>query len=190
MSVALVDVTSIARHPQNPRLGSIDDIRLMIQENGWVGVLVCQRSTRLILKGNNAYAAAVQLGYDRLPVEWRDVTDEEALVILAGDNHTSELGSEDQPTLARALRSLVDTTGTAGLDGSGWTPMDLRVLEAWEAATLPDGPRSGGWLAWGKVIVATTELEEKALLERIEDYRHEHSGELDGFVTSLLARAG
>lgn len=86
-----VAVSELVPHPQNPRRGNLAAIVASIRSNGWFGVLVAQRSTRYVLAGNHRLAAAIELGYATVPVQWLDCDDRTALRILLADNRTSDL---------------------------------------------------------------------------------------------------
>lgn len=158
------DLQALTPHPDNPRNGDTDAITESIRTSGMYRPIYVQRSTGRILAGNHTYAAALQLGAERLPVVWLDVTNEQALRILIADNRTADLGTYDDALLAQTLTDL--TTTEAALLGTGYTPDDLDALmrdiaEA-EAAALDAGeaddnraPTTGEMLAiadvtWGE----------------------------------------
>ena len=121
-----VPISDLTPHPANPRQGDVGLVSQLIQQNGWYGSLLVQRSTRHILVGNHRYKAAKALGMTTLPVEWFHGDDEQALRILAGDNGATDAASYDEPLLASLLQHLAHTP--IGLTGTGKTGDDLDDL--------------------------------------------------------------
>ncbi len=131
----LVDVTSLSLHPDNARKGNIERLEESIKVNGFYGALVVQRSTNHIVVGNHRYQAAVNLGLSELPVLFVDVDDNEARRLLLVDNRSNDLASYDDQMLLELLKLTQDETG---LDGTGYTDVDLADLERL-IATGPTG---------------------------------------------------
>jgi ParB-like chromosome segregation protein Spo0J len=122
---------SLVSHPDNPRSGDIGAIVESIKNNGWHGVVVCQKSTRKILVGNHRVKAAIELGLDSIPVQWADVDDQRARAILLADNRASDLGTYDDEILARVVyETAVD--GLLGATGYDIEDMDRLVRQAME----------------------------------------------------------
>lgn len=123
-----VPVGMLARHPENPRRGSIADIAAMIRENGWHGTLVVQSATGYIAAGNHRFAAALQVyeqdgdvpGLDTdpqsgelmIPCHVLDIDDERTLAILLADNRASDLATYDPLQLNKALLDLAALAGS------------------------------------------------------------------------------
>ena len=122
----LVALNTLIPHPDNANEGDSEAIKESIEENGFWGSLVCQKSTRYILAGNHRASAAQSLGYTHLPVNWVDVDEIEALTILAADNRTSRLGHDNEEKLADILARV--SQQNASLAGTGYTPGDLDDL--------------------------------------------------------------
>lgn len=106
--IARVPAQDVQPHPENPREGDVDMISNMIQENGWHGVLVVQRSTGYILVGNHRYRAGLQIGMDTFPVHYVDVDDAQALRILLADNRASDVATYDDEKLLRLVLQVGD----------------------------------------------------------------------------------
>lgn len=122
---------SLLSHPDNPRSGDVGAIVESIKNNGWHGVVVCQKSTRRILVGNHRVKAAIELGLDSIPVQWADVDDQRARAILLADNRASDLGTYDDEILARVVyETAVD--GLLGATGYDIEDMDRLVRQAME----------------------------------------------------------
>lgn len=114
-----VEVTRLQPHPLNPREGDIGAIAESIQENGWFGTIVVQRSTNYVIAGNHRLQAAIHLGFQTIPVYWVDVDEPTAKRILLADNRTSDLATYDIDQLADLLRDLAinDSLFGTGYDG-------------------------------------------------------------------------
>lgn len=120
-----VDPKSLEVHPDNPRQGDIGAIVTSIENNGWFGTLVAQRSTRQVLAGNHRLQAAIALDMQDVPVYWVDVDDAEAKRILLADNRVSDLATWDDTILVSLLESLANDDA---LLGSGYDGDDLDAL--------------------------------------------------------------
>lgn len=121
----MVAVGKLAPHPQNPRRGDVDLIGALIQENGFFGAVVAQRSTGHILAGNHRYLAFQAQGAEVIPTIWVDVDDERALKILLSDNRASDIGGYDSEALAALLSSL-----GGEFEGTGYDTESLDKLLA------------------------------------------------------------
>lgn len=121
-----VDLDKLATHPRNPRRGNVGRLEQLIEDNGFTGALLAQRSTGFILAGNHRMLAARAKGLTALPVLWLDVDDDEALRILLGDNRGSDDADYELAGLAALLSEL--EASTAGLAGTGYTDADLEAL--------------------------------------------------------------
>lgn len=123
--IEYVEVSTLTLHPRNARDGDIGAIITSIQQNGWFGTLVAQKSTRYILAGNHRFQAARQLGMTHVPVYWVDCDDERALAILIADNRTSDIGRWDEQGLIDILSDLHQSDL---LLGTGYDAEDLAKL--------------------------------------------------------------
>lgn len=116
-------VSEIKPHPSNARRGDLAAISASIKANGFYGSLVVNKRTSHILAGNHRYLAAVDLGFETVPVTWVDVDAAQELRILAADNRTSELGTFDHDLLDSLLESIGDD-----LVGTGYELPDFDDL--------------------------------------------------------------
>jgi hypothetical protein len=123
--IEYVEVSTLTTHPRNARDGDIGAIITSIQQNGWFGTIVAQKSTRYILAGNHRFMAARQLGMTHVPVFWVDCDDERALAILIADNRTSDIGRWDEQSLIDILSDLQQSDL---LLGTGYDDDDLAKL--------------------------------------------------------------
>lgn len=110
-------------HPRNVNQGDFGAIQESVKTNGFYGVIVANKRTGHILAGNHRYAVAKQLGFERVPVAWVDVNQEEEVRILVADNRTTRLGADNESRLADLLAELAQTD--VGLTGTGFDGDDL-----------------------------------------------------------------
>lgn len=120
----LVPVDSISEHPRNPNRSELSRIVDSIEENGFYGTVVVQRSTGYIVKGNHTYRAAVASGLTEIPVTYIDVDDERAVRIMIADNRIAEFGERDDEILTELLK------GLDGVEGTGYYEEEFADLIA------------------------------------------------------------
>jgi len=132
-----VSVGLIKPHSRNVNQGDKGKIYQSIQDNGFYGACIVQRSTRLILAGSHRWEAAKQAGMPAVPVIWADVDDDAALRIMLSDNATARAGNDNPNALAELLAELAGTD--KGLSGTGFDGDDLQDL----IDTLAGMPQSG-----------------------------------------------
>lgn len=140
----LVPIGDVERHPSNPRTHDIDAIRESIRASGFVGAIVVQSSTRLVIAGNGRHEAAELEGMPVVPVIWHDCDDATATRILLADNRASDRSGYDEGVLLALLRDVNDNDGLAG---TLWSDDDLQALldRAMEAdPDVPDPDGNGG----------------------------------------------
>jgi ParB-like chromosome segregation protein Spo0J len=121
-----VALSRLSEHPENPRRGDVGVIEESLDEHGFYGVIVAQRSTGHILVGNHRYKAAQAKGMTKLPVAWVDVDDDEARRILLVDNRASDVAGYDAKALSGMLQELKDSA--RGFVGTGYDHDALREL--------------------------------------------------------------
>jgi hypothetical protein len=120
-----VAVSELTVHPANPRQGDIGTIVQSIQNNGWYGTIVAQRSTGYVLAGNHRLMAARSLQLETVPVYWVDVDDKAARRILLADNRSADLATYDDEKLVELLLS---ATTDDDLLGTGFDQSDVADL--------------------------------------------------------------
>lgn len=82
MNLVKVKLQELKPDNKNARKHSernIEEIKRSLQANEQYRPFVVQRSTNRICVGNGMYEAMIQLGYEEGWVEYRDLTDEEAI---------------------------------------------------------------------------------------------------------------
>lgn len=170
----MVPVGALKQHERNPNRGDVLVIAESIEENGFYGAVVAQRSTGKVLAGNHRLQAARSAGLAEVPVIWLDVDDREALRILLADNQLAKLATYDDAVLIEVLRDL-EHTGSS-LRGTGYEDVDLQRLaeelaeEEEKEAPAPKAKDDDGDSAvlehWGVIVQVETEDEQTELLLR------------------------
>jgi DNA modification methylase len=125
-SIEEVLLGALKIHPRNANQGDFGAIQQSVEANGFYGTVVANKRTGHILAGNHRFAVAKSMGFERVPVAWVDVDDEEELRILIADNRTTRLGIDNEVQLAELLSELAATP--AGLLGTGFDGDDLDDL--------------------------------------------------------------
>ena len=123
-----VKIDAIKQHPKNPRRGDIGQIEQSILNHGFRGVLVVQKSTGHILKGNHTWQAAKNLGIKEVPVEWLDVDDGAAIAYMLADNRASDLAEYQDEILAEILKEI--NTSDQQVEATGFTEDQMKELVA------------------------------------------------------------
>jgi len=122
----IVPIDSVRPHPENVNKGDLDALRESVDENGFYGFIIVQKSTGYICGGNQRHSVAKEQGATDIPVTFIDVDDQTALKILLGDNRITRLGEDDSDALADLLQSIQDDQGS--LRGTGFDDDDLDAL--------------------------------------------------------------
>ncbi len=138
LTTRLVPLGELEPHPDNPNSGDVAAVRELLRRYGqWRPVVAQVRPEgRLrVLIGHTMLRAAQAEGWQRIAVHERHDTDDDALRILAADNHARDLAHTDEAALVRLLDSLGDD-----LAGTTYAVDDLdnlrALVEEQNAATL------------------------------------------------------
>ncbi len=115
----LVPVGQLREHPKNPNEGDCGAIHESIEENGFSGAIIAQRSTGYVLSGNHTFRTVVQQGAPEIPTHWVDCDDDRAMRILLSHNRARDLASYNEPMLAEVLKEIVAESGN--LEGTLYT---------------------------------------------------------------------
>ena len=120
-----VSIDTLKPHPDNARNGDVDVIKQSLQANGQYRAIVVAKDGT-VLAGNHTYAAALELGWKELDVHRLPYgpNTEQAVRVMLADNRTGDLGRYDEGLLVQLLQSVEQ------LEGTGYTPADLDVLQA------------------------------------------------------------
>lgn len=126
-NITQVSVANLTTHPQNPRLGNVEAIKTSIAAHGFVGALIVQRDSGHIIAGNHRYKAAVALGYQTVPVQYVDCTDDEARRLLLADNKASD-GADYSPVNLAALLADLNTTDLGAASGTLFSEAEIDAI--------------------------------------------------------------
>lgn len=141
-------VASLEPYPGNARTHDLPLIAGSLTANGQYRALVGQTSSRRILVGNGTLAAAIELGWTHVAVEWHDGDDAWAARVVLVDNAASDHAGYDEAALAELIREA--ELLNAGLVGTGFDAAYLAELDAAvgrtgltdvdDAPPAPEGP--------------------------------------------------
>ena len=119
-----IPLDQLAEHPANPNVGAKGVIAESLDEHGFYGAVLVQKSTGRIIAGNHRLQLAQERGATSIPGFWLDVADDEAEAILAVDNESTRLGKYDETKLLTLLE------GRTSLAGTGFDAARLSALSA------------------------------------------------------------
>lgn len=144
----LVPIDQVSQHPENPSSGDVEAIAVSMETVGCYRPVYVQRSTGFIVAGNHTYAALLSLESTVIPVVWLDLSDEEAIRVLLGDNELARLAIVDQgllgPLMERLLQTELQLLGTGYVDPP---PPPLRDIEPGHTVSVSlVGDRLAQWL--------------------------------------------
>lgn len=118
-----VPIDNVAPHPQNARRGDLRVVTESLLANGQFRPIIVNQRTGHIVKGNHTWQAAKALGWARVAAVFVDVDALEEDRLVAIDNRTSDLGTNDD----RAVLDLIVRLGD-DLDGVGYDEFDIEML--------------------------------------------------------------
>ena len=116
----LVPIDSVKQWPDNPRKGDLDALTDSIVTNGFYTVTLAQKSSSQLVAGNHRWLALKRLGATHIPCIVEDMSEQDALRILLGDNRTSDLAFYDDPTLFQLLQQLDGDFRGTGYDRASY----------------------------------------------------------------------
>lgn len=106
----------ITPHPDNPNEGDEKALEESIDELGFYGAILVRQIGEFeyqLLGGEHRWKDTKSRGKPTIPaIVLHDVSDDEALKILLGDNEVTRRGKYDHVRLTKVLRKLPDTKGT------------------------------------------------------------------------------
>lgn len=123
-----VDPRQLIPHPDNPQEGDKEAIAESIEENGFFGYVIVQKSTNRVIAGWHRCSEAVKAGMQSIPAMVVDVSDEQATRILLADNRTQSRmkGAARNDRLIENLKRIQATKGN--LRGTGYSKDNLEKL--------------------------------------------------------------
>lgn len=125
-----------AKNPRRNDGEPVERVADSIARFGFGAPIVARRETREVIAGHTRLKAALQLGLDRVPVRFLDLSDDDARTLALADNRLGELADWDDQNLADLLQDMDATEQQL----AGFGPEDMRELLAQVATTgdLPD----------------------------------------------------
>lgn len=135
----LVPISTVGPYPGNPRLHHQDGITTSIRDHGLYQGVTVQASTGHVIVGNGRLQALRDLGATHVPRTLMDVDDRRAAAIVARDNRSSDLSTNDDRLLADLLATLGGEDDLLAL--AGYTDDDLSdLLAGLDDVPEPEGP--------------------------------------------------
>ena len=126
----LLDIGKAVPNPKNPNhhpKAQIDLLSKIIKAQGWRQPITISNRSGLIVKGHGRLQAALQLGADKVPVDFQNyATEAEEIADLTADNRLAELAEMDNTMLADLLADF--DTGEMPLELTGYTEEDLEGI--------------------------------------------------------------
>lgn len=127
-----VPIDSIEPHPDNPNEGDVGAISESVDalDGAFYNIVFVQKSSGRIIAGEHRWRTLKARGSDVAPVVFLDVTDEQALRIMIGDNEIPRRRSRAREDLLGQLLVDLAQQSDAGLLGTGFDDADLDLLLA------------------------------------------------------------
>ena len=102
-------IDNVQPHPLNARIHRLDKLMASLTKHGQYALIIAQKSTGYIVKGNGTWTAAKQLGWTQVAINVQDMSDQQALAMLVDDNTTSDLARNNKAKTLAILKQLTDT---------------------------------------------------------------------------------
>lgn len=143
---------------RNPRRNdeAVEPIMASIREFGFGAPIVARQATREIIAGHTRWRAACQLGLERVPVRFLDITEEQAHRLALADNKLGEISKWDITELSNIFADL-SAASIDSVKGLGFSKEEIDKLVTVEktsfldkfdnpsnGATDPNDPGAGG----------------------------------------------
>lgn len=123
-----VPLDRLTPHPANPNQGDQGLIAELLDTNGFVGAVLAQKSTGIMIDGEHRWKVAKRRKMPAIPVMWVDVDDDTRDRFLASLNESGRRGRNDEAALITLLEGLAATP--RGLQGAAFDGDDLDTLIA------------------------------------------------------------
>lgn len=117
-----------AVHPwaENPRKNdkAIDKVADSIKRLGWGSPIIARKADGEIIAGHTRYAAALKLGFDKIPVRFVDLDPGDAHLLALADNRLGEIAEWDDAGVRALLAGLDDEERAL----AGWSESEAREV--------------------------------------------------------------
>ena len=134
---AAVPLAKLTPHPANPNDGDAGLVAELMEANGWVGAVLAQESTGILMDGETRWRTAAAEGLAEIPVLWADVDDDTRDRFLASLNESTRRGMNNMGKLVALLQGLAPTP--KGLAGAAFDGDDLDAMVRQLAGPVPGG---------------------------------------------------
>lgn len=164
----------------NPRRGDVSRISKSLRRFGQRKPIVARKldgtgARGEIIAGNHTYAAAVELGWDKIAVVFVDDDRWTARAFALADNRLGDIGSYDDALLADMLSDFASDMDM--LEDIGWTPEEAALL-LHDHAEDDEIPDSGDYFddvevedkyrqQYGVIVMCDTEQDQAVVYERL-----------------------
>jgi hypothetical protein len=135
----LVPIDTVTPYPGNPRRHDQDNITSSIRDHGLYAAVVVQQSSGYVIVGNGRHQGLLDLGATQVPAIPHDCDDARAAAIVARDNRTSDLSTNDPVDLLALLQAFDDDStlrALAGYDDDRTMALLVRQAEAADVFTV------------------------------------------------------
>ena len=135
--VEVVDLALLNLDPNNARLHperNMASIRLSLSRYGQMKPVVVRRSDMLVMAGNGTVQAARDLGWTRITVAFREVSDLDFQGYGLADNRTAELARWDLETVRMIGRLQAESEGCL----PGWSTQEVLAMRLNLVDQLPE----------------------------------------------------
>lgn len=168
LRVFSTQLDSLQPHPQNAREHRLDKLMASLTKHGQYALIIAQKSSRTIVKGNGTWQAAKQLGWTSVAASIMELTDAEALAMLVDDNTTSDLARNNKQKMLAILKLVTQDTI--------WSEDDIADLDEELAPLVEVAPKSDAAFTHefsdkGQEVQATRERKSQTEQERLKDVR-------------------
>ena len=123
-----VEIWDLVEWEDNPRKNdaAVPEIAASIQRFGFSSPIVARSEDGMIIAGHTRLKAARELGLEKVPVRWMDLSREEAIALALADNKLGEIAYWSDE-LQGLMSSLAEEDGV-DLSGLGWSDDELSDL--------------------------------------------------------------
>lgn len=129
----LLDPHELKPHPQNPNRHpeiQIEKLGDIIIGNGWRQPITVSKRSGYITKGHGRLLAALERGFELVPVEYQEYESEAAEISdMIADNRIAELSEIDDNAISSLLKQLNDAGASIALTGYDEIDLDSGEVE-------------------------------------------------------------
>jgi hypothetical protein len=118
-----VSIDSVIPHPENARQSNLDGIRRSLEDHAQYAPIVVHDATKQIIVHNHVHLLAKELGHKKIYATFVECSEQKARAVLAVDNRTSDLATNDAAALVALLEKL-DASGDLSAGGYDLDELD------------------------------------------------------------------